>query len=417
MRQREEHELSAEARRDLEALDRALAGDPVDPDLDGVATLARELRAARPQAAARFAAELDDRIAAGFSSAAAQPKWNRIRDWLAGLRPMQVVAPAGALATAAIVISVAVIRSDGGDVGPQGDATTAGSREPAVQADAAAERPSPPADGGASGEAQGLQLRGTDDPGARLGPEIAPSVPPTPPVPDPDRLAPGQRDRVVESSAQVALSADGDEFEEVTDGVIEITDRYRGFVVSSDETTSGETSRASFELAIPSDRLQEAIADLSGLAHVESRSEASRDITAATVGARAELTDAQAEVDSLLRQLAEAGTPTETREIRARLEIARAQVAEARDDVRRLARRAQFATVAVAVTSDGSGDGDWGVEEALDDVGGILSTAAGVVLVSLAVLVPLSLVLALVALAYRLAVRRGRERALAGPSE
>jgi hypothetical protein len=71
----------------------------------------------------------------------------------------------------------------------------------------------------------------------------------------------------------------------------------------------------------------------------------------------------------------------------------------------------------VTVTSDGAGDGDWGVEEALDDVGGVLSTAAGVALVSLAVLVPLALVLALIGLAYRLTVRRGRERALDAPGD
>jgi Domain of unknown function (DUF4349) len=412
MRQREEHALSADARRELEALDRALAGEGVDPDLAGLETLVREMRAARPEPGVGFAAELDERAANGFAGDGPATTSDRLRAWLAGMRPMQVLVPAGAIATIAVVVAVAVIRSDGGG-GPAGDTTMQAEPAgmPAGGAAAGADQPpaaARPGDAGAEGQlfsapgGQALDAAG----GAAF-----------PPSPDRERLAPGRDERAIERSASIGLSADGDEFEEVADGVVEVTDRYRGLVIRSDETTSGETSQATFELAIPSDRLQQALADLSELAHVESRSEGSLDITAPTVSARANLTDAQAEVDSLLRQLAEADTPGQTREIRARLDIARAQVAEARDDLRRLTRRAEFATVLVTVTSDGSGDGDWGVDEALEDVGDILSTAAGVVLVSLAVLVPLALVLALIALAYRLTVRRGRERALDSPAD
>jgi uncharacterized protein DUF4349 len=399
MRQREE-QLSAEVRRELEALDRALAGEGTGPELEGLDTLVRELRAARPRPSAGFAAELDESAADGFRSEGSPRAGDRLRTWLTGLRPMQVLAPAGAVATIAVVVSVAVIRSDGTEHGavPPDDRPAAA---PAVEAPPAA------SDGESSAQEQFRLDEGAPETTAE------PSIQPVPPLePARPRLAPGQRDRAIESSAQVGLSTDADEFDEVADGVVAVTDRYNGLVVSSDETTSGETSRASFELAIPSDRLRDALADISGLAHVESRSEATRDITAPTVSARAELTDAQAEVDALLRQLAEADTPADTREIRARLEMARAQVAQARDQVRALSRRADLATVLVTVTADGGGEGEWGVEEALDDVGDVLSTTAGVTLVALAVLVPLALVLALIALAYRLAVRRGRERTL-----
>jgi hypothetical protein len=401
MRQPEE-QLSAEVLRELEALDRALAGERVDPDLEGLETLVRELRASRPRPSAGFAAEVDEMVASGFEGSDRSTKFDRLRARLAGIRPSQVLAPAGAVATIVLVVSVAVIRSDGGEGGPmpQADRTV-----PAPAAEAPSQEGEP-----GRGAAEPLAAPGGRELDAMPTPSLQPSVPPV--DPSRGRLAPGQRERAIESSASIGLSTDGDEFDDVADGVIEVTDRHRGLVVRSDETSSGEISRATFELAIPSDRLQQALADLSSLAHVESRSEATEDITAPTVNARAELTDARAEVNSLLRQLAEADTVADTREIRARLDVARAQVAEARDDVRRLSRRADLATVAVTVTSDGAGDGEWGVEEALDDAGSVLSTAAGVALVSLAALVPLALVLALIALAYRLAVRRGRERTL-----
>ena len=50
MRLRErEMPLDPEVERELEAIDRALAGEPVDPDLEVLAELARELRDERPE--------------------------------------------------------------------------------------------------------------------------------------------------------------------------------------------------------------------------------------------------------------------------------------------------------------------------------------------------------------------------------
>jgi hypothetical protein len=210
----------------------------------------------------------------------------------------------------------------------------------------------------------------------------------------------------------LTLSSEGEEFEAVTDGVIAVTAQYEGFVVSSEESSSGESSRAVFELEIPSQSLSAALADLSGLAHVEARSEDALDITAPTVDARQRLTDARAQVKGLLGQLASADSPEETDRIQARLDIARAEAAEAKAEVQRLARRANFSDVRVTVTSDGGGDGDWGIEEAIEDIGDALSTAGGIALVSAAILLPIGLVIALVAFAWRRSVRRGRERAL-----
>ena len=51
-------------------------------------------------------------------------------------------------------------------------------------------------------------------------------------------------------------------------------------------------------------------------------------------------------------------------------------------------------------------------DDAIDDIGDSLSTAGGIVLVSAAILLPIAILIALVALAWRRSVRRGRERAL-----
>jgi hypothetical protein len=399
MRQRDQHEISAVARRELEALDRALAGEAVESDLEAVAELARQLRAARPQTPAGFATALDQRAASGFAAGESRSALVGLRHRLVGIPARRLLAPAAALATLAVVISVAVIQSSG----PGDDPT----RPSGIGTEAPQATPSPEGEGKGSAPKRGEALGGAT-PAAE--PDLA--VPPDDPGLPRDRLAPGQRQRAVERSAHVALSADADEFAEVSDGVVEVADRHRGIVLSASQSSSEETSQASFELAIPSGKLQQALADLSDLGHVESRSENSLDVTASVVGARARLADARSEVASLRRQLAGATTPRATDRIRERLRQARERAAEARTAVRRLDQRTRFATVAVTVSSDGSGDGEWGVSDALDDIAGAISTAAGVALISIAILLPLALLAALAAAVSRAAARRGRERAL-----
>ena len=174
----------------------------------------------------------------------------------------------------------------------------------------------------------------------------------------------------------------------------------------------GTSPGPSFELRIPSDQLSATLGELSELAHVESRTEDAQDITAQTATARQRLADARARVKGLLGQLEAADTPKRTDRIQARLDIARSEAAAAKAEAQQLARRANYSDVRVTVTADGGGDGDWGIEEAIDDIGNALSTAGGVALVSAAIVLPIGLVIALIGIAWRRSVRRGRERAL-----
>ena len=126
----------------------------------------------------------------------------------------------------------------------------------------------------------------------------------------------------------------------VADDVIGVSDRYGGIVVSSQVSEAAEgRSTAHIELAIPAADLQDALADLSELADVSSRSESEIDVTEPFVTARERLADARAELDALLVQLADADTPRETRSIRARMDIVRDEIAAARADLEDISRR------------------------------------------------------------------------------
>jgi hypothetical protein len=227
---------------------------------------------------------------------------------------------------------------------------------------------------------------------------------------------PHVRNRQVERDAAITLATPSSKVEDTADGVIEVTDHYQGFVLRSD-VSGGEGSKAgaTLDLRIPTDRLQPAVRDLSALAHVRSRTQSTRDITARFVSARSRLREAATERRALLRQLARATTPNEAASIRARLQIANRQIAIVRSNLRGLRNRVDFSTVAVTVEADdtlSAGNGSWTPGDALDDAIGVLGVTAGVALISLAVLLPITAIALLVLLVSRRIIRERRDRAL-----
>ena len=389
MRLRETETLSPEIERELDALDAALAGHAVDPELIGVAELARELRAQRPVPRPEFAAGLDARATEGFPRADSTGPVAWARGWIVARPPHRILAPALGAATLAVVVAVAI--SQGGGSGG-GELTTA------TQPSGAAESLQGPAKPAPAGEAAPAQPAPSD-----IGVQT-----------DRQGLVPGQQNRKVEQAAQLSLSTEPDDVTDVADDVIAVTDRYRGIVVSSQVSGGdGESSVARFDLAIPATRLQDALADISALADVSARSESMLDITQPFVSARQRLADARAELESLLEQLAAADSPGETASIRERIDAVRGEIAQARSQVEDLARRARFARVSVTVEGDGGDGGDgWSLGDAADDSVAVLRTIAGVALVSLAILVPVGVVAAIGWLIARGTARRRRERAL-----
>src|SRR3954447_9827882 len=95
--------LTPQTRRELEAMDAALAGRPVEPELTEIGALALALRDGRPDPRPAFTRDLDARAAAGF------PRRRRFRV----PRPSHpVLIPGTALAAvAALIVTVAVVSS------------------------------------------------------------------------------------------------------------------------------------------------------------------------------------------------------------------------------------------------------------------------------------------------------------------
>jgi Domain of unknown function (DUF4349) len=381
MRLRREPEMDPSTRRELEALDAALAGQPVDPRDEELASLAVALRDERPLPRPEFALDLDLRVRDGFPAAdaakAARPPRRR-RAW--GL----------ALGSAAslFIVAIAVLTSGDGD---QGRFMSRDGAPPTKPETSLESRDSAPSAAGGTAE-----------------PSIAPAPPPSAGV------APRVRDRKVERGASLTLSTPRDQIEDTADAAIKVTDRHGGIVMSSNVSVGDDAAGATLDLRLPTDRLRAAISDLSDLGHVRSRTQESADITAAFTSPRRQLSDALAERRGLLRQLARAVTPNETSAVRARLRAVNRRIDRAQAELRRLRDRVSFAAVSVAIEPGAnSGDGGgWSLGDAADDAVGVLRAVLGGALVALAVLVPAGLLGGAGWLAYRGWVRHRRERAL-----
>jgi hypothetical protein len=230
------------------------------------------------------------------------------------------------------------------------------------------------------------------------------------PVPPGSRPRNG-RPQIQELSAALGLSTNGDQLQSAADGVVDITSQYHGFVDSSDVHIGGTNGHAFFQLRLPAAHLRDALDDLSGLGRVVTRDEGSANVTGAYVDAGRAYREARARVDSLLAQLDSASSPAEAASLRQQLAVARQQAVAARQALRSVKGRVAYAPVSVQIRAD-RGDGSWSIGDAAGDAGDVLKAIAGGTLVTLAVLVPLAALLALLWFGAGVFTRRRREATL-----
>ena len=376
---RHEPTLDPAVTAELEALEAALTGHPAaEPEL---AALVRDVRAEAPAMAPDFRARLDRRVERGFERALPRRR-------LHSLRPM---IPALAVAGCVLAALVAVVVSAGG--GSNDNASSAGGTAAPL---AAQEQSSDSArSSGGSGSA------GTASSGSALA-TPAPSAP--------------ARQRRVERSTRLELTTT--DVQAASDGVVRATQATGGFVQSSQVSTGDGRSTASFVLRVPTSRLDDALARLTRLGHVRSLQQSADDITNVYNGASTRLAEARAERRALLRALSKATTAAQITSLRARIADNRRALQRDQRALDAVRNRANYATIGLEVTGVARkhatvpSGGSWTPGDAAHDAVRVLEVSAGVALIALAVLVPLSLVGAAGGFAAVAVRRRRREAAL-----
>lgn len=403
-------DLTPDVERELAALDDALAGRRVASDLTELGELALALRAERPEPSPTFGPALDAKVERGFRDPDPRRRASG-RRWSAWMMP--------ALGATATVMLVAVVVLSGSGDRVDTSSESGGGRTAAPET-AGAGGGAASADSQSSGEFEAGQDEAANAAAAEPGASLAEPLPPTSVAPAPGTGSPRSDSlsrRSVERSASLTLATRPRDVDAVSARIQEVASQQGGFVVSSTVNSSQGGGGGTFQLRVPTRNLDAAMAALSRLGKVRERAQGSQDITAEVVSARSRLRDARTERKSLLNQLGDAVTLTQTEAIRARLRIVSREIEQARADVRRVNNRAAFSTVSVTLIGDGraavpGGDDDWTPGDAARDALRVLEVAAGVALIVLAVALPLALLAALGGLAARWSRRRRREHAL-----
>jgi len=387
----------------LEVIDATLAGEAVEPEYADLAELTLILAGQRPVPSSEFAQALDEGVARRFAQPAPAPARRARRRWL--------YAPGVALAAAAAT-AVVIVVSSGGEarMGASVSSNSTAANGRPQTADLVPRRTSSLTSKAPSAGAFGASAAATGNTVSAASPaaEAAAPVPPT-------------SGRQVVQSAQLSLSTNPDNVDAVAQQVFNVVSAENGVVKSSQVTAASKASGyAQFELSVPSSNLGQTMAALSRLhgANVVSRTDSTQDITKQVGGAGMRLADARALHRALLRKLAAATTTGEIDSLKT--QIAAVEYAIARDKTRlnALHRQVSFSNIAVTInaamvpTHSGSGGGSFTIGKALHDAGRVLVVAAGVGLITLAVLVPVGLVVAVILwIAYTIR-RRRREQAL-----
>ncbi len=326
------------------------------------------VRATRPEPAPAWVGRMDRRVAERFASA---PRWWHWKEMRAGVYTI-------ATAVTAVVLLLGLVRL----VGTQSGSDDSASSSAGSTAKMAAPEATPgDSAGGSAGSAA--------------------------PLPQPDR-------KQIQSVA-ITLSTKPADVEDVSDRVIRLADTLGGYI-----ERSSITARQSAELTVrvPADKLQPALAQLSRIAHVRSRTQDTEDVTDQAAELNAAVRDARAYRDSLRTRLAHATTDAQAASLRARLARAEQRLRARERQVAQLSRQTSYATIDVRVRGDrrsgaaAAPGGRWTPGDALHDAGRVLEVVAGVALIAAAVLLPVAVLAAIAAALSRLLTRRRRERAL-----
>jgi len=373
--------------------------------------LIRELREERPEVDSEFGRKLDQWAAAGFPRGEGpRPAPGRpgaaqriarsiegVRQRIADARPRRLIAPVGAAATLVVVAGIAISQSGGG---PE---PTVGPADQEPLQDLSIEDASPPAVGGAEGGAIAPDAARESDfldsaSSGGSGGDVAEQR--------------NRGDAEIARDARLVLGTEADGVQEVANGVNEVTDRHRGYVVNSNvESGDGSISPgAHFRLRIPATNLQAALADLSELADVKSRNEGTRDITGRVLSAENQIERLEKALTAAERELAGA-EGAERRALEQEIDALESELTAQERSLAEAEQRVDLVPVDVEIVTD-AGDGGWGIEEALEDAGDALSTIGGGLLVAGAVLAPFLLIGGIAYAINRCRIRGARDRAL-----
>jgi len=218
--------------------------------------------------------------------------------------------------------------------------------------------------------------------------------------------------KTAELSVRVSKGTFDDQYAKAT----EIAGANGGYVATS-TVENGKTNSATITIRVPADHFEAALNELRGLGHVDRESVSGQDVTARFVDLAARLRNAEDKVVVLRRLLAKAPTVAATLRVSNTLSNAELEVEELQGQIRALQNRTDLGTIQLSLYERAPQKPAPPPTATHHTIGGAWKHAVkgffGVVysvVVGLGYLVPITALLALVALLLWLGVRRARSR-------
>ena len=405
---------------ELDQLDAALRGEPIDDDT--LAALVRDVQAQTPVLGAEPRAALNELAATGFPRRAlgrGRQARRSERPGTGSRRPGRLLLGGGAVAASlsfVLVLGVFLLQSETGELSISGGG---GLTDMSAVSDAftAGEAASPMAQAATPESAAGSALSGRAP--AQVDPLSATVVGSSSSFPPSASSAPTTGKRQVQRRVDLSVRIKSGQLGDAAGEVGDITRQAGGFV--ADSQVSVRTRGAGdgrFRLTVATSRLDAAVDRLSGLGTVTAQDQTSTDITSAFDSTQGRLDDATAERRALLRALARADTAGQIASLRSRIADNRALRARLDADLQRLQRRTDLTTISLKLWApsgdapSADDDGQWSIGDAAGDAVDILGTVSGVLLVSVAALLPFGILAAIAWAVFRTRRRRQRDAAL-----
>jgi hypothetical protein len=352
-------ELTAAQREELDALDRILAREAVDERHLELAALVDSVRAGAPRMDPAFAARMDARLAGR----------GRRGPLLDGLRARRLALASGGLVAAAVAFTIVISSGVFNGAGTQrphvnnalssGHALTPAAGPPSVPGRSTGAQAGVSAGGSASGATGAAAGSGAS--GGSTAVAVSPSTPASGPsggravlLPEPlpvtsfsGALARGAR--LVHRDSTLTLASSPSTMQGVANQIVAATEHAGGIVESSNVDIQGAASLATFNLQVPSGRLESLVTTLSSLASVRALNQGTQDITDGYDQEQARLADHLAEHAALLKQLAVAATAAQAASIQKQLTRLASLIAAEHRQIDRLLSAGRTASLYVSV--------------------------------------------------------------------
>ena len=181
-----------------------------------------------------------------------------------------------------------------------------------------------------------------------------------------------------------SLSIEVEDFQSSSDSVIDIVERYNGFISDSHSYVTGTGTgrkRGGITIRVPTDKFLAVIAEIEHVGTVKSKSISGEDVTEEYIDFTARLNNSERQERRLLEILDMANNTKEVLEVEREIWRVRGEIERLTGRIKYLEDRVELATVSVSLNEPEPITHSWGIRDALRAAfGGFVSVIRGLII-------------------------------------